>query len=387
MPRLAALPLKERKQQEALQEQKIQHALASRNKALESGKRDKKQKKKTVGELFQLICIHGIEGQALRPVNTYVPKSYNLDKQVIGLLNHMFVQYPVPAFLYRACLKDSSDPFDCMRELYLQWFVTLAQGGSFPKLVKYFLTSKEAFLFLSAPAANRIHENVWWAKMKAAGLPGGVIEKLIERIFAHFFFDDPHGRLAEVIQFYARFHQDMDKVTFGEVTDFLAWKLRQDRAFRLKGRTVASVVKLTNEWHILMQKAKLGHNVEWKGLGLPDWEFEARDQIWTVTELRNNKELMNEGRKQKHCVYSYVHWCVSGRSAIFSLRGFRKRVAGYTDEGQIVWENTLEQTRITIEVNSQRMVVQVRGALNRLPTDEEKRILRHWTGETGIRLI
>jgi len=29
-------------------------------------------------------------------------------------------------------------------------------------------------------------------------------------------------------------------------------------------------------------------------------------------------------------------------------------------------------------------VVQVRGRLNRLPNAEEKRILRHWTGEKGL---
>jgi hypothetical protein len=119
-------------------------------------------------------------------------------------------------------------------------------------------------------------------------------------------------------------------------------------------------------------------------LGLPDWEFEARDRIWTVTELRNNRDLLNEGRKQRHCVYSYVHWCVAGRSAIFSLRGYRKRIAGYTDEGQLLWDKTEERTRITIEVNSQRAVVQVRGLLNRLPNEEEKRILRHWAGEYGL---
>jgi hypothetical protein len=384
MPRFPIPSLKARKMQEEQREQAIQRALASRSKALESSKRDKKQKKKSVGELLSLMNLSGIEGTALRPINTYIPKSYNLDRQLVGLLNHLFVRYPVPDFLFQACIKDGSDPFKDRQEIYRHWFVTLAQGGSFPKLVKGYMTSKEAYLFLSAPTANRIHENVWWAKMKAAGLPVGVIEKLIERIFSHYFFDDPGGRLAEAIQFYARFHQDMNKVTFGEVTDFLAWKLRQDRAFSLKGRTVASVVKLTNEWHVLMQKAKLGHNVEWKGLELPDWEHVARDKTWAVVELRNNKELMNEGRKQKHCVYSYVQWCVAGRSAIFSLRGYHKRVVGCTDEGEILWDKTLEQTRVTIEVNSNRAVVQVRGPLNRQPTDEEKQILRQWAGDKGI---
>ena len=384
MPRTQIPPLKARRIQESLREEKIQNALTSRSKLLENGKREKNQTKKTVGELWGWLNTLSIEGQALRPINTYVPKSHNLEKQLRGLLNHLFVRYAVPLFLYDACLKDDTRPFNQKQEIYRKWFVTLAQGGSFPKLVKDFMTSKEAFLFLSAPADKRIHENVWWAKMKAAGLPTNVIEKLIERIFTHHFFDDPDARMAEVLQFYARFHLEMDKVTFGEVTDFIAWRLREDQEFRLKGRTVSSVIKLTNEWHLLMQKAKLGHNIEWKGLGLTDWEFEDKDKIWKVFELRNNRDLMNEGRKQRHCVYSYVNGCVAGRSAIFSLRSYRKLAIGCTDEGQIHWDNTQEQTRVTIEVNGQRTVVQVRGVLNRLPNVEEKRVMRHWTGEKGL---
>jgi hypothetical protein len=123
-------------------------------------------------------------------------------------------------------------------------------------------------------------------------------------------------------------------------------------------------------------------------MGLPDWEFEAKDRIWRMVELRTNKGLMDEGRKQKHCVYSYVHWCESGRSAIFSLRIYRKIVAGYTVEGYVVWDNSVElDQRVTIEVNRQQAaIVQVRGPLNRQPTDYEQGIIRHWAGEKGLLL-
>lgn len=118
---------------------------------------------------------------------------------------------------------------------------------------------------------------------------------------------------------------------------------------------------------------------------MPYWEREERDCIWTVVELRNNKAMINEGRKQKHCVYSYVQWCVEGRSTIFSLRGYSKQAAGYTEEGKVRWDYAQEQTRVTIEVNNQGAIVQVRGLLNRSPNDEEKRILRHWAVENGLR--
>ena len=164
---------------------------------------------------------------------------------------------------------------------------------------------------------------------------------LIDRVFTDHLPDDPDGRLGEVVQFYARHHQfyarhhaGLSRDSFDEVTDFLAHKLCQDRDFRMKGRTASSVVKLSNEWHLQMQRAKLGRHIQWEGIGFADWIYEDKSEVWFVTELRDNKELVNEGRKQKHCVYSYVQHCTLGRSFIFSLRACRKVAADYDAEGR-----------------------------------------------------
>jgi hypothetical protein len=133
-----------------------------------------------------------------------------------------------------------------------------------------------------------------------------------------------------------------------------------------------------------MQKARLGARVEWKGFGYPEWLLEEKNRVWVIQELRNNHELMNEGRKQRHCVYSYVHWCSIGRSSIFSMRVYRKVVAGYLDDGPLIWDRSYELDRITIEVSSRRTIVQVRGLQNRSATQDEKKILREWAGEKGF---
>jgi hypothetical protein len=377
--------LKERKEQEERRESQIRDVFVRTGKRLEAAKREKQKRKKTVSELLAMLDINDIAAHALRPANTYQHRSYNLDRQLEGLLNHLFVKYAVPRFLYQVCLRAADDRFRFMHDTYRRWFLVLAQGGSFSKLVRGIMTSREAFLFLQAPAENRVHENIWWARMKAAGLPNTLIGKLIDKIFTFHFVDDPDGRLAETIHFYARCHQEMDRVTFEEIGDFLAWKLTNDRQFRLQGRTVASVIRLSNEWHLMMQKAKLGCDVEWKGMGHAPWLTETRAEVWEVVELRDNRDLMNEGRKQKHCVYSYVHWCVHGSSAIFSLRSYRKAIASVEEDGAIVWDKSTETRRVTIEVHPERgTVAQVRGPLNRMPTDEEKAILRQWAGDKGL---
>ena len=385
--------LKEKKKKQEEREAEILRALSGRKKLLADAKREGRRKKKNVGELVSLLAMQGLYSHVLRPADQYVPRSHNLDRQLTGLINHLFVQYPVPDFLYQVCLADPKSggwgavtprQHVAARDTYRRWFVTLAQGGSFNKLVKGVMTSREAVTFLAAPAHRRVHENVWWAKMTVAGVPEALIGALIDRVFTDHLPDDPDGRLAEAVQFYARQHQGLDRNSLDEVTDFLAYKLRHDAAFRLKGRTASSVIKLSNEWHLLMQRAKLGKHVQWEGLRMADWLYEAKAEVWEVVELRDNKALVNEGRKQKHCVYSYVQCCVEGRSAIFSLRAFRKFAADYDAEGRPIWDRSFETRRVTVEVGPSRSLVQVRGPLNRPPTPEEREVLRRWAGEKGL---
>jgi hypothetical protein len=392
--------IKERWERQQAAEARILQVLSSSNKRLEEAREAKRHKKKSLGELLAMTNFTGIEAYALRPIDSYVPKSYNVERQVYALIDHMYVKYKVPGFLYQACLAQPVrtkigtlqpspigvrvDPFANKHWDYRHWFVTIAQGGSFRKKVKDIMTSREAAEFLNAPATNLIHENVWWARMTVAGIPHNVKSHVLNRILSTFDFTDADGRLREAIAFYARYYVDMNKSTLAEITDFLAWRLNNDPTFRLQGRTLTSVTRLSNEWHILMQKAKLGSNITWAGLGIAGWENVTKNAVWRMAELQSNRDLLNEGRKQKHCVYSYVQHCIAGRSYIFSLRGSNKAFSHYDCDGNIVWNAVDEFTRITVEVNSQRAIVQVRGALNRAATEEERKILRMWAGEKGF---
>lgn len=392
--------LQEKKKKEEEREAEILRTFASRKRALADAKREGKRKRKSVEDLLSLLAIRDLYSYAIRPAEAYTSRSHNLDRQLTGLINHMFVKYPVPEFLYQVFL--ARDPQGHLpsgtprvtpvgqgdlaqaQEPYRRWFITLAQGGSFSKTVKGLMTSREATTFLVAPAGRQVHENVWWAKMKVAGIPDRQISGLIDRIFTNHLPDDPDGRLAEAVLFYAHQHQDLTRNSHDEVTDFLAYKLRHDYRFRLKGRTASSMVKLSNEWHLQMQRAKLDRHIQWNGLGMTDWTLEDQKEVWFVTELRDNKELVNEGRKQRHCVYSYVQRCVEGRSFIFSVRACRKLAADYDAEGRPIWDRTLETRRLTIELNSSRAVIQVKGPLNRAPIPEEQDVLRQWAGEKGV---
>ena len=85
------------------------------------------------------------------------------------------------------------------------------------------------------------------------------------------------------------------------------------------------------------------------------------------------RDLFDEGRAMRHCVASYEHSCVSGRSAIWSM-GLER------NDGR-------RKPVLTVEVAvGRKLICQVRGKANRLPTEKELEILRRWAAREGLAL-
>lgn len=374
--RFNAWTVEERHKKKKEYEESIQKILSNAN----QNKKQKQPKRLDYHTLKEKIVTDITEEYIVRDASKYLNRSYNQDKQIFGLIQHMFVKYPVPYFLYKVLRKDYSVR-DQMNLDYILWFMALAQGQSFAKAVKPYMTSKEAHTFLSAPYDN-INENVWWAKLKTADIPDGVIGKVIDRVFKNFSFAHKSERFAELITFYSHYHQEMDKITLDGVNDFVLWKLRNEPDFSFKGRTASSMIKLSNEWHDLMQRAKLGRYIAWDGIGIPEWMHVDKTIVWVMKELTDNKELANEGRKQKHCVFSYVGSCAAGHCNIFSLRGYIKNSASM-DVLEPEYLKANEMFRVTVEMRNRR-IVQIRGKLNSSAAQNEKQVLRLWAGEHGI---
>ncbi|MGV3615607.1 MAG: PcfJ domain-containing protein [Fimbriimonas sp.] len=134
--------------------------------------------------------------------------------------------------------------------------------------------------------------------------------------------------------------------------------------------------KLCHEWHRTVYAGHLREYRSWAP-SLPLWEVRLPGRAVRAVELTTNRALADEGKKQRHCVYTYTAQCLEGRSRIVSLRWFA--VASAAEDP------TLEIHRITVEVSpGARAVVQVRGSGNRRPTDEEIVILRRWAGDHGL---
>ena len=112
----------------------------------------------------------------IRPEEQYRARSYNLARQVVGLVDHLFVSYPAAPSLYRTMLSPKGLALVYERATppdprYREWFLAVGRGDSFAKLVRDEMTKREAHLFLQAPAGNDVEENLLWARAAAQGLP------------------------------------------------------------------------------------------------------------------------------------------------------------------------------------------------------------------------
>jgi len=380
-------PLQIKRANQLLAEAKLQRALATAQQARRAADCGP-TKRRTNEFLARYIGLPLNCGHAIRSEEQYHARSYNRARQVTGLIDHLFVRYPVPHFLYRSLLtfegldlvfddkyKDRPKWMTEPPEVkYRNWFMVVAQGGSFAKASCTTFTKKEAHWFLQAPSHNRIDQNIFWARAAAAGIPRSGCDYLVSRLDARF-LRILGARLPDLLRFYANEWFCMRANDKDEITDYIR-AAANDREFSFKGRTFGSMRKLSHAWHRMVYSGVVREYRSWSA-ALRPWEWRRKGTLVRAIELTNNRALAEEGKKQYHCVYSYTSQCIQGVSTIVSLRWY----ATALDE----IEPPLELQRLTLEVRrGQREIVQIRGRQNRQPSVEQMETVRLWAGVQGF---
>lgn len=347
-------------------------------------KKKKPSRRKSPEEMLGLIHDGYINSSKyVRNPDDWISRSYNLNKQKIDFIRWVYCLYPVPQFMFELFTdKAKSEPFVnnlLPRKLFYKWFIIIATGGSFAKCSKEIFTKKEAHLFLNAPDNNTIIENIWWAKCKSIDLARKVTHVIVKRLFRN--INPPRHYLGIANLFWwqrllillKNCEDEVSIESLNDIMDFLRDRHNNSDVFDLKGRTFNSLIKLSNEWHRTMQFRKFGNqNFTWRGIDIPDWNWTDKKQTstWTVTQLLTSKELFNDGKRMRHCVASYGQRCMQGQSAIFSLM---------EDDGM-----NMPEKHITIELSSNKQLVQANARMNRQPKGMAKLILNKWLSHNGI---
>ena len=285
-----------------------------------------------------------------------------------SLLDHLFAFYPVPEFLYDEWNKG----IDFRQFRWISWFILFGQGGSlkrFAKLNEWIIPNKFPHYLHDAAAILSPVQACVYAEIRRLGgtdidfarisqNPAFVIDLTLpndDRTFTTFWH--------ETVIWMVRHRTDL---TDEESEQILEWAMHQytesrrqgASRFSLKKLGVRSVLERTSDYFQQFKQRWYGYS--WSEHGW-NWQVETDDKSrWSFVELTKDEELFCEGKAMRHCVRLYAHRCVSGRSAIVSMRHNGARWA-------------------TVEISpASRRIVQARGRFNRELHEEEQRVLDLW---------
>jgi hypothetical protein len=328
-------------------------------------------------------------GDWLRPVKDWQPRTHNSRRQFSSLVRYLLTKYEVPTFMDSVWFKGKT------LEAHQQqnWFVQIGRGIN-PRLldIPVCLTNRMVGHFLQAPSNYTVEASFRWAQVLGLGGNVCLVEAILgSKLATDFTQEDFWGsvirwlianpklntrHVAPLIDYihHQKFELQNACTVLGETESHFL-----QPNFTIKGRTPDSLLRQMHEWHKDLRKQPQQIQVSWYETGIDgfDWtegSLTAGDlRRWTIREILNRKDLFAEGCAMRHCVASYENSCSSGQSSIWSMgiernNGRRKRV-------------------LTVEVAVRRKVIcQVRGKTNRLPTAKEIEILRRWAVQEGLTL-
>jgi len=335
--------------------------------------------------------IEAYRAFALRPPKDWYRriKSRSEERRFIDLVRFAFARYPVPAHIEDFWLRDIADdfvddvrprverrgapPVGHVRPDPIRWYIIVAQGGSLHKQATHpYLSKLETHHFVNAPTRLASGQRTLWYAVARAATDATIVAARVSRSKLTD-FSIASGYWKEVARFFARNPTSIDEMN--DLIDYLAAAKQEDADFSLKGRTLATLRKRTDDWHRSLAKADAICGGSWPGRPIPDVEYETgRDEkkaVWRFRQIKTGNDLFREGQSMHHCVASYKERCLSGNASIWSLAC--EYPVGRLNKG------------ITIEVRHDGAIVQCRGFGNRLAYGNEMAMVRRWADEHGLR--
>jgi hypothetical protein len=340
-----------------------------------------------------LIRLHERRRLWLRDLKTWRAGSHNAHRQFASLARHLLAKYDVPAFLDEAWLRGDRGAYR-----YRDWFVHIGRGHNIRTAkTPYPMTKMIAHHFVHAPADASIEAALMYADIKALDGGGRLAAALMGTRLGQRVETDAERRAfwLSVYRFFIA-NPMLDLRHAGPIVDFLNAQKFETREvvvgpgrvetrtppqpnLTMNRRTPESLLRQVDAWHGELRKGRGADTRFWRSSGIAGLEMQTgprnrpEERVhWRLRELLSGAELVEEGRRLRHCVSSYADSCAKGACSIWSLE--RRETSDHAPE-----------RLLTVEVDKSGTVVQARGRANRWPTEQEKAVLTEWMRTAGLR--
>ena len=240
----------------------------------------------------------------------------------------------------------------------------------------FILNKKEAHYFLQITHAYTcLKELVFEAKMLAKGITESAWIASLQGVIRNFELTERGSVFADMflswVATYSHASHEVFRQNLREVCDFLlhTWQEQRD-SFTMKGRTPASLLRQSEEWHQIFRRVShyaYSEKLVWLR-GNTDNSTLLYDKVfYKFEELLSSDLLHAESNALGHCVRGYDRSCYNGSCRIWAVR-------------MVYEEMTLPL--LTIELRG-HVIHQVKGKYNRTPDKREAGVVRIWAGKAG----
>ena len=336
-----------------------------------------------------LINLARFRASHIRSVKTWRGETGSWRTAVASLVHHLTCSYPIPRFMVSVWYAS-----DAESDKKRAWVTAHSRGTSFRSLdLPISMTRKMERIFLASQDHLPFEEALRKAELVAVGMPADFVNAVLSTRLAKDLRNGDFWRT--VWMFLVNHANDIDPAQIGPLIDYIQ-SIRHDRIridtqegateiappqpeFSIKGRTVASMLRLNGEWHRGLGKTYTSSSFSWSRSPFKPWLIEEpridKEDIpkrWHMVELTNSAQLREEGSALQHCVSTYAHLCYRGNSSIWSLR---------------MWRSERVRPVLTIEVDlKKRAVIQARGMANRSASGKPRRLLQEWASREGLQM-
>lgn len=329
-------------------------------------------------------------GCRIREIENWKHKSHNRYRILSEMVRFLYAQYAVPAFM------DSA--FYDKNPLFAQWFIHFAQGGSVRKVPKcpIKMTAKMAHQFMHTPPQYSVTEALRYAQVINMGGNERLVRTILATRLGQSFENDDFWET--VIRFFIQ-NPMLEQSRIQPIVDYIQSVKFENRVdvnplnynqiirvapalpnYSMKGRTVSALLSAVDAWHRELHHITAPKNTKeplfWQAAPIRNFKHregtsDENAKNFRIEQLITSPALLKEGHTMHHCVYSYTHACVLGRTSIWSMtlqEGFGEK-------------NNLLTLEVSMPTNT---IVQIRGKYNRLPSDVEMKVIDRWIVKEGL---
>ena len=326
-----------------------------------------------------LIKMFERNQQWKRDYKGWKPKSYNKNKQFRELLFHLFGTYQVPKFMDNVWFRRDNGSYK-----YREWYIKLTNGESLRKQkFKVPITKKIAHYFGQAPEDYSIEQAVVFGIVHSESGNDRLVKELIATKPSNFY---------EALNFWKTFirfinaNPMLDKKMIGPIIDYVNYqKFDNSETYRdgeivslppsqpnfsFNNRNPNTLINCIEKWHGNIKKSGVKELLKFEPSTIKAYlkKMEENTSI-QIKQLTSNFALYDEGEQLSHCVGSYTYSCYEGKCSIWSLSKI---------------ENAETKKILTIEINKDKVISEIRGLYNRFPTKSEMSHIEKWSREENL---